>query len=105
MGDSDYVPEYVLGVKKNLRKKVAEVLIKWKGKPHAKNNWEDVNGTSATPEMLEPFETAIDALKRNKRTDLDEEVEDKEMGKDEYVVEDVLGKDCLTSMSQPSDGI
>ena len=89
--DEAWKVEQLLGVKKNLRKKSVEVMIKWQGKPHSKNNWEEVDSQDIPARLMEPFEDSIAALRRNKRTDTDEEVEDKEMGKDEYVVEDVLG--------------
>lgn len=90
--DEAWDAEHILGVKKNLRKKTVELLVKWKGKPNSKNNWETIASVNGlTEDMTEPFDEAIETLKKNKRTDLDEEVEDKEMGQDEYVVEDILG--------------
>lgn len=90
--NEDWEVEKILGVKRNLRKKKVECLIKWKSKPNNKNSWEELDRIPADKrDLLDPFDDAIDRLQANRRSLDDEEFEEKEMEQDEYVVEDILG--------------
>jgi len=89
--NSDWEIDAILGVKKNLRKKDVEFLVQWKNKPASKNSWEMKDEEKMTDEMLDPFADAIEHLLNKRTLDDDEEVEDKALGQDEYVVEDILG--------------
>jgi len=91
--NEDWEVEKIYGVKRNLRKKKVECLIKWKGKPASKNSWEELDRVpSDKRDLLEAFDEAIERLNENKRSfDDEDDFEDKEMEQDEYVVEDLLG--------------
>ena len=81
----------ILGVKKNLRKKKIEALVKWKGARNDKNSWEQMDQITA-PDYLKPFKETIAYLEGKLKLELEEgEPEEKNMESDEYEVEDVIG--------------